>query len=60
MAINPADFIASKRQILFFLFMLSQVSNGHDEDVFTLQYTNENFSKEIEKKNHFVMFYAPW
>ncbi|KAM0730141.1 Thioredoxin domain-containing protein 5-like protein [Formica fusca] len=60
MAINYADFIASKRQILFFLFMLSQVSNGHNEDVHTLQYTSENFSTEIETMDHFVMFYAPW
>lgn len=60
MAINLAEFIASKRQILFCLFMLSQVSNGHDKDAHTLQYTNENFSTEIKKKNHFVMFYAPW
>lgn len=60
MTINPAEFIVSKRQILFCLFMLSQVSKGHDEDSHTLQYTNENFSAEIKKKNHFVMFYAPW
>ncbi|GAB1862216.1 Thioredoxin domain-containing protein 5 [Camponotus japonicus] len=60
MAINSTDFIASKRQLLFFLFILSQVSNGHDEDVFTLQYTSENFSTKIKTKNHFVMFYAPW
>lgn len=60
MTINLVDFIASKRQILFFLFVLSQVSNGHDEDVHTLQYTSDNFSEEIKKKNHFIMFYAPW
>ncbi|XP_070166517.1 thioredoxin domain-containing protein 5 homolog [Polyergus mexicanus] len=60
MAISSADFIASKRQILLFLFMLSQVSNGHDEDVHTLQYTSENFSTAIETMDHFVMFYAPW
>lgn len=60
MAIRRAYFITSKRWILLFLFMLSQVINGHDEDEHTPQYTNENFSAEIKKKNHFVMFYAPW
>ncbi|XP_020280048.1 thioredoxin domain-containing protein 5 homolog [Pseudomyrmex gracilis] len=60
MTINLVDFIASKRQILFFLFVLSQVSNGYDEEVHTLQYTSDNFSEKIKKKNHFVMFYAPW
>ncbi|EZA46706.1 Thioredoxin domain-containing protein [Ooceraea biroi] len=40
--------------------MLSQVSSGHDEDVHTLQYTSVNFSSEIAKRNHFIMFYAPW
>lgn len=60
MAINPTDFIVSKRRILLFVFMLNQVSSGHDEDVHTAQYTNKNFSAEIKKQNHFVMFYAPW
>ncbi|XP_050466550.1 thioredoxin domain-containing protein 5 homolog [Cataglyphis hispanica] len=60
MATNSADFTALKRQILLFLFMLSQVSNGHNEDVYTLQYTSENFSTEIETMDHFVMFYTPW
>ncbi|KAL6444926.1 hypothetical protein ACFW04_002139 [Cataglyphis niger] len=60
MAINSANFIASKRQILLFLFMLSQVSNGYNEDVYTFQYTSENFSTEIETMDHFVMFYTLW
>lgn len=60
MAAGPANFVLLKRQILFLVFILSQVSNGHDEDVHTLQYTSENFSAEIIKKNHFIMFYAPW
>lgn len=60
MIANSVNINASKRQILIFLFMLSQLSNGHDDNVHTLQYKNENFSTEIKKKNHFVMFYAPW
>ncbi|KAG5315182.1 TXND5 protein, partial [Acromyrmex insinuator] len=50
----------SKRWILFLLFVLSQTSHGHDEDAHTLRYTHDNFSIEVGKKNHFVMFYAPW
>ncbi|KAH0945787.1 hypothetical protein HN011_000786 [Eciton burchellii] len=60
MAIGPENFVAWKQQILLFLFMLSQISSGHDEGIYTLRYTSENFSMEIVKKNHFVMFYAPW
>lgn len=46
--------------------MLSQVSSEQegqplvDHHVHTVQYTKDNFSSEIKKKNHFVMFYAPW
>ncbi|KAL6255752.1 hypothetical protein P5V15_012995 [Pogonomyrmex californicus] len=54
------DFDVSKRRILLLLFVLSQVGHGHEEDVHTLQYTHDNFSEEIGKRNHFVMFYAPW
>jgi len=50
----------SKRWILFLLFVLSQTSHGHDEDAHTLRYTRDNFSMEVGKKNHFIMFYAPW
>ncbi|KYM80458.1 hypothetical protein ALC53_09008 [Atta colombica] len=49
----------SKRWILLLLFVLSQTSHGHDEDAHTLRYTHDNFSIEVGKKNHFVMFYAP-
>lgn len=38
------------------------VSSHGDEgqDSFTVQYTAENFNEELSKKNHFIMFYAPW
>lgn len=32
----------------------------HDDDVYTIQYNTENFSEEMPKRNHFIMFYAPW
>lgn len=32
----------------------------HEEDVYAVQYNAENFATELPKKNHFVMFYAPW
>lgn len=30
------------------------------EDVFVVKYNKDNFSQETHKKNHFIMFYAPW
>lgn len=42
------------------LFVLSQLGSGHEDDARTVQYTQENFAAELEKKNHFIMFYAPW
>ncbi|KOX78633.1 Thioredoxin domain-containing protein 5 [Melipona quadrifasciata] len=45
--------------IFLFIFMLSQV-NSEQDHVHTIQYTKDNFSTEILKKNHFIMFYAPW
>lgn len=49
-----------KKHILLFIFMLSQVKSEQEETLHTVQYTKDNFSSEIKKKNHFVMFYAPW
>lgn len=40
--------------------VLSVIYADDDEDVHTVQYTVENFEEEIPKRNHFVMFYAPW
>ncbi|XP_022904221.1 thioredoxin domain-containing protein 5 homolog [Onthophagus taurus] len=48
---------------LFFLsslFVVFQLILAHEEDVYTVQYNKDNFEDEIVKKNHFVMFYAPW
>ncbi|XP_044758087.1 thioredoxin domain-containing protein 5 [Coccinella septempunctata] len=33
---------------------------GHEEDEYTVQYTVENYAEELPKRNHFIMFYAPW
>ncbi|KAJ8945884.1 hypothetical protein NQ318_002725 [Aromia moschata] len=33
---------------------------AHEEDVHTAKYDTDNFSDELAKNNHFVMFYAPW
>lgn len=44
--------------ISLFLPLISTIL-AHD-DVYSVKYTTENFSQEIGKKNHFVMFYAPW
>lgn len=35
-------------------------SSEHDNDIHTIQYTSESFSAEVPKKNHFIMFFAPW
>lgn len=51
------------KHILVFLFLLSQVNSEQDEEAAqhnTVQYNKDNFATEIKKKNHFVMFYAPW
>lgn len=43
--------------IVFIVFTCVQT---HDSDVYTVQYDTDNYSEEISRKNHFVMFYAPW
>ena len=45
---------------LLFLFVLIHCGIAHEEDVHTVQYTEDTFKDAIEKKNHFIMFYAPW
>nr|CAI5826400.1 unnamed protein product [Callosobruchus analis] len=50
--------------IVFLLFLpyfliFSAFAQEHEE-VHTIKYTHINFSEEVAKKNHFVMFYAPW
>jgi len=45
---------------LISLLVIIKIVQSHDEDVHTIQYNADNFSDEIPKKNHFVMFYAPW
>lgn len=51
-----------KKQIFLLVFVLSQVNSEQEDskNIHTTQYTNDNFSAEIKKQNHFVMFYAPW
>ncbi|KAJ8961632.1 hypothetical protein NQ314_005884 [Rhamnusium bicolor] len=49
----------------FLLFLISIIpifSNifAHEDDIHTFKYNTENFSDQVSKKNHFVMFYAPW
>ncbi|XP_046734653.1 thioredoxin domain-containing protein 5 homolog [Diprion similis] len=45
--------------LITFLTYQSEVI-AHDDDVHTLQYSAETFPVEIAKKDHFIMFYAPW
>lgn len=52
-----------KSLIYLFSFLICvnlEVVFGHEEDVFSLQYNTDNFEDELSKKNHFVLFYAPW
>lgn len=61
MSANSSNFIMLKKHILLFIFMLSQVNSEQGDHIHTtMQYTKDNFSTEIQKKNHFIMFYAPW
>ncbi|KAH0566889.1 thioredoxin domain-containing protein 5 homolog [Cotesia glomerata] len=46
--------------ILICVSLLIQLASTHDEDVHTVQYNEETFPTEVPKKNHFIMFYAPW
>ncbi|KRT83659.1 Thioredoxin [Oryctes borbonicus] len=39
---------------------LLSVIDGDEVAEHTIQYTVDNFDEEIPKRNHFVMFYAPW
>lgn len=45
--------------VLSLMFASVVITLAH-EDVYSIKYTTENFSQEVGKKNHFVMFYAPW
>lgn len=61
MSANSSNFIMLKKHVLLFIFMLSQVNSEQGDHIHTtMQYTKDNFSTEIQKKNHFIMFYAPW
>ncbi|XP_066581496.1 thioredoxin domain-containing protein 5 homolog [Prorops nasuta] len=52
------------RLLMILFFVLSVIAEigicYEDEVVHTVRYTKDNFADEIKKKNHFVMFYAPW
>ncbi|KAB0790649.1 hypothetical protein PPYR_14902 [Photinus pyralis] len=43
--------------VIFSIFICAQT---HENDVYTVQYNTDNYSEEISKRNHFIMFYAPW
>jgi hypothetical protein len=52
---------SSKMWLVWLCFISCIVfSVAHDSDVYTIQYTSDTFSVEVPKKNHFVMFFAPW
>ncbi|CAD1472621.1 unnamed protein product, partial [Heterotrigona itama] len=54
MSANSLNSVMLKKCIFLFIFMLSQV-NSEQDHVHTIQYTKDNFSTEIQKKNHFIM-----
>ncbi|KAF2901047.1 hypothetical protein ILUMI_05103 [Ignelater luminosus] len=49
-----------RRLALILILTIVNIVQSHDEDVHTIKYDTETFSVELPKKNHFVMFYAPW
>lgn len=46
--------------LFFAIFFTLQSVLAHDDDVHTVQYSADTFPVELAKKDHFVMFYAPW
>ncbi|XP_034940753.1 thioredoxin domain-containing protein 5 homolog [Chelonus insularis] len=46
--------------IFIFAVLALQSATAHDESIHTIQYNEESFLTEVPKKNHFIMFYAPW
>ncbi|XP_012263697.2 thioredoxin domain-containing protein 5 homolog [Athalia rosae] len=48
------------KYLIFVLFVTFQTVIAHEDDVHTIQYTADTFPIEVAKKDHFVMFYAPW
>lgn len=48
--------------VIIFLSAISLlgINASTDEYPHTVKYTEETFPIEIAKKNHFIMFYAPW
>lgn len=35
-------------------------SQGHEDDIYTIELNKDNFDTEIKEKSYFVMFFAPW
>jgi hypothetical protein len=40
--------------------VLSVAHYSDPSDIHTVRYTSDTFSTEVPKKNHFIMFFAPW
>lgn len=46
--------------LILVIFSVFICARTHENDVYTVQYNTDNYSEEMPKRNHFVMFYAPW
>jgi len=58
--LNSQDSTMLAAVFLICAFSLVGLGATHDDDLHTIKYTEDTFPIEVPKKNHFVMFYAPW